>query len=462
MSTSLRLLLLLPLQTTLLFALLLLQPPLLVSLLLLSLLLFTRMVMFPVAVILAASLTTCVASPDIIVRDERSSQCIGEGRFADPHDCGQFYDCVPSNNGGFKAIHQTCYGHAFHPDRKVCVPLQEVKDCAPYSQYSRTSIDANITHEQLCKTEENEFICSDCKTLVTCVDKMPHALNCGDGHVCSMRSNYRGGLCYPRDPMECTCNGTSTLKRDFYDPSKYFSCSSKNAEPLMFTCPAELIFNEKLSACGPVPTTDRCTEEGGSCVTWGHHCIGKMSFMINSPEDHCACCLTATCDPVCLNDGSCIGPNHCQCSKGWHGEQCQHAICEQDCINGVCEFPDLCNCSQHWSGDQCEQPICDPVCLNSGACVALNICKCQPGHHGEQCQHFDCAWHGGVIIGNQCLFLSEEKLKWNDANRKCTNKFLGRLAVLADANQHNEVVAYLAANARKLSCLYICDSKFSA
>ncbi|CAL4083178.1 unnamed protein product [Meganyctiphanes norvegica] len=250
----------------------------------------------------------------------------------------------------------------------------------------------------------------------------------------------------------------------------------------------------------------------------------------------------ATCDPVCLNNGTCVGPNQCQCSTGWYGQQCQHAICEQgclhgkcespgscicspgwtadqcqqpicepDCINGFCESPDSCKCAPHWTGDQCEQPTCDPVCLNDGACVGPNHCQCPTGWHGLQCQHatcdpvclndgtcvgpnqclcstgwhgqqcqhaicdpvcvggscgapnrcdcelnwtgdrcenYDCAGAGGVNIGNQCLLLSEERVTWDDANQTCTNKPLGRLAVLADANQAKEVVAYLAANFR--------------
>ncbi|CAL4091505.1 unnamed protein product, partial [Meganyctiphanes norvegica] len=315
-----------------------------------------RRKMFLVVVILAASLTTCEASPDIEVSDERSSHCITEGRFADPHDCGQFYDCVPSNNGGFKASHQTCFGHAFHPDRKVCVPLQEVKDCVPYSQSSRTSIDANSTHEQLCKTEENEIICSDCKTLVTCVDKKPHTINCGKNHYCSMKSSFGGGVCYPGDPKRCTCDGTNTLQPDLYDPSKYFLCSKKNAEPLMFKCPGECIYNEKLKSCGPVPTAKKCTEEGGSCITWGQNCTHSLTFLINSAKDQCACCMEATCDPVCLNNGTCVGPNQCMCPTGWQGQQCQHATC-------------------------------DPVCLNNGICVGPNQCMCPTGWQGQQCQH---------------------------------------------------------------------------
>ncbi|CAL4196822.1 unnamed protein product, partial [Meganyctiphanes norvegica] len=50
----------------------------------------------------------------------------------------------------------------------------------------------------------------------------------------------------------------------------------------------------------------------------------------------------------------------------------------------------------------------------------------------------------GVIIGNQCLFLSKERTNWEGAKQKCEATHHGRLAVLADANQTYEVVAYLA------------------
>ncbi|CAL4139809.1 unnamed protein product, partial [Meganyctiphanes norvegica] len=308
----------------------------------------------------AATIATSVASPGIVVKDE-IPQCTTEGRFADPHDCGQFYDCLPDDNKGFVVQRQTCFGNAFHPDLKLCVPKEKLKNCFPDSKSGRRFEVADSSHQKLCRKETNQFLCADCKTLLTCVDGKPFTYECNDGTVCTQNTlnNVTTGICHNKKPKECTCEKAVTFKRDFYDPSKFLSCQDKSADPIILSCPEGLLFNEKRKACGIIPTSDKCSEEGGSCLilgTVGQHCPGDIKLIKQSAEDQCICCLPATCEQACDNGGQCLSPGVCLCSEGW-------------------------------SGPSCQQPICDPACLNGGECVAPNTCKCLAGYQGNNCEH---------------------------------------------------------------------------
>ena len=79
----------------------------------------------------------------------------------------------------------------------------------------------------------------------------------------------------------------------------------------------------------------------------------------------------------CFNNGTCIGPNVCECAPGWEGEGCTVPICDAPCLhNGNCTAPDTCTCERGWSGDHCQTPICAQECQNGGRCVAPDTCNC--------------------------------------------------------------------------------------
>ncbi|CAL4063270.1 unnamed protein product, partial [Meganyctiphanes norvegica] len=43
-------------------------------------------------------------------------------------------------------------------------------------------------------------------------------------------------------------------------------------------------------------------------------------------------CVTAVCDPECLNNGICVGLDECRCKKGWKGDNCETALCNKDSV----------------------------------------------------------------------------------------------------------------------------------
>jgi len=74
----------------------------------------------------------------------------------------------------------------------------------------------------------------------------------------------------------------------------------------------------------------------------------------------------------------------CHCDKGYTGDLCNTAICQQGCVHGECLFPGYCTCFDGFKGRSCEDPICRVPCQH-GKCVQPNHCKCESGWFGIDC-----------------------------------------------------------------------------
>ncbi|PSN34510.1 hypothetical protein C0J52_13394 [Blattella germanica] len=124
------------------------------------------------------------------------------------------------------------------------------------------------------------------------------------------------------------------------------------------------------------------------------------------------------CLPHCQNNGTCVSPNVCKCSKGFFGPQCQfetkpclnfpqlpknsRRICgSKSCTilcatgfvfpggssvaNMVCRDGNWVPTRSDWNSIPDCQPICQPSCQNNSICVSPNVCNCLEGFAGPQC-----------------------------------------------------------------------------
>ena len=67
---------------------------------------------------------------------------------------------------------------------------------------------------------------------------------------------------------------------------------------------------------------------------------------------------TATCDPPCENEGTCLTPNHCNCLQGFSGDHCERGLKFSQSISGYggvtygwLHFPEIPNCCSDYLDD---------------------------------------------------------------------------------------------------------------
>ncbi|XP_065190833.1 uncharacterized protein LOC135821763 [Sycon ciliatum] len=110
-----------------------------------------------------------------------------------------------------------------------------------------------------------------------------------------------------------------------------------------------------------------------SCIDndGGYMCLCKSGYHGNGIQ--CQACN-------CLNHGQCTEDGTCNCRKGFHGDKCQHIVCTNPWVkkNKACE------CKPRPDGPICTE-VCN--CLNDGQCTEDGTCNCRKGFHGDQCQH---------------------------------------------------------------------------
>ncbi|XP_047500978.1 uncharacterized protein LOC125047005 isoform X1 [Penaeus chinensis] len=107
----------------------------------------------------------------------------------------------------------------------------------------------NHPYSKLCEKKPDEFICANCKTLVQCVKGQAFTRHCIEDHFCSERAQFGGAVCYPNEPVNCTCVNANTFRVDPYDSQKFFSCKDVGSVPVSYMCPDGCYFDEASAQC---------------------------------------------------------------------------------------------------------------------------------------------------------------------------------------------------------------------
>ncbi|CAL4079691.1 unnamed protein product, partial [Meganyctiphanes norvegica] len=164
------------------------------------------------------------------------------------------------------------------------------------------------------------------------------------------------------------------------------------------------------------PVCSTPCQNGGVCIA---------PEMCNCTEDYtgkyCQLDKFDVCDPPCENGGKCLGAlGLCACPRGFGRAQCQVERCTFPRMelpnssvggtlsrlmikchsgyrmpNDATEMLLLCPRARWMTSDlkrvftqqlvRCD-PICQEECLNSGKCIAPDVCKCLPNFTGRTCQ----------------------------------------------------------------------------
>ncbi|XP_037794820.1 uncharacterized protein LOC119590120 isoform X2 [Penaeus monodon] len=148
---------------------------------------------------------------------------------------------------------------------------------------------SSLSH--LCEAQPDRFLCINCKTLVVCVKGQAFVRHCIEDHYCTDKSEFGGGVCYPNEPTECTCERPYIFRVDHYDPQRFFSCSDVGSKPESYKCPDGMVFDENLTQCRNEAGLPPCTKPGTfvnpgncseyySCIALRHGWLQK-SFLCN-------------------------------------------------------------------------------------------------------------------------------------------------------------------------------------
>lgn len=226
-----------------------------------------------------------------------SPQCLTEGRFAHPTDCGGFIDCLADDEGALVPRPGSCMGLAYHPDLGKCVEWNEYSLCHPpgndvngdaraFSPKSGGPV-RSAMHDRLCETGLG-FVCASCMEIIICIDGAAYVDPCPEAMRCELMVPFKGGVCYPsRVPSEtCFCNVTGQVLPDVYDPRTFLFCSSPGRRPDPFHCPEHHMFDAVSETCVRMPEVPPCAESGvfpvaGRC-RWYYSCTHlpmKGTFM---------------------------------------------------------------------------------------------------------------------------------------------------------------------------------------
>ena len=91
-------------------------------------------------------------------------------------------------------------------------------------------------------------------------------------------------------------------------------------------------------------------------------------------------CSQGVCPLNCSGHGACDGDTGtCACAEGYSGKGCEVVRCKGCNGKGRCVRPDVCACDAGWGGCQCDTPVCPADCgklAGRGKCVGPNRCAC--------------------------------------------------------------------------------------
>ncbi|XP_071529490.1 uncharacterized protein [Panulirus ornatus] len=322
----------------------------------------------------------------LYILDDGSYQCVREGRFPYPGGCGLYIDCLPKEREGhvLTARVGSCEGGVFNSDQRKCLMLQNTN--CPWHRKPR-ALKSDPKYSHLCTTERDGFFCSDCKTMVKCFEGVAYPEPCMAGDLCDIRMvDFGGGVCYPRQPINCTCATSTGLIADLYDEHKFLFCESTEEDPLVYQCPDKQVFNLEVSQClspgglvgcsqnGVFANPDNCNEYYSCILTTSgwvqtlYTCddIGP-GLMYNDVTHQCEDpCTWPTGHFVCEEEGRFVDPLDCSRYYECVAEPSGLRKIRQECPEGFTWIP--------VAGENFG--ICEEVNENT-VCNAISLSKCR-------------------------------------------------------------------------------------
>ncbi|ROT66024.1 peritrophin [Penaeus vannamei] len=188
-----------------------------------------------------------------------SLTCTVEGRNSHPTDCTKYVECIRVG-GKLTPRVGVCENSAFNPATKNCVSFRDTA-CQQPRRQARALFEDNA-FSYMCSEGKDGFFCADCKTLINCVDRHAYKLTCVNGDMCAHKESFGGGICYPKEPAECTCQEPNSFKEDLYDNRKFFYCNDTSSDPVFYECDEGSAFDAEKSQCKNKNGLPECHRSG--------------------------------------------------------------------------------------------------------------------------------------------------------------------------------------------------------
>uniref|UniRef100_A0ABM0MNC7 Protein kinase C-binding protein NELL1-like n=1 Tax=Saccoglossus kowalevskii TaxID=10224 RepID=A0ABM0MNC7_SACKO len=248
--------------------------------------------------------------------------------------------------------------------------ISELSECrcqksCEHNDVVKSDMETWIEDCQQCTCNQGAVECSamDCPQVSCKYPVVPEGQCCP---VCR-RQCFFGGQFFddgesfsPRQCAICQCENGRT------------SCNHQNPNEICpkLTCPLDQQFNVPDECCKFCQGVDYCNE--------GHDCHANATCVSLSTKHACQCLSGFE-----GNGKDCVDIDECKDEGGLYGHHCHDNTI---CVNTPGSY--LCECLPgHVRDDDFTcSAVCSPLCINSGRCVAPDICWCPAGYVGSYCQ----------------------------------------------------------------------------
>eukprot|EP00736_Rhodelphis_marinus_P000437 Rmarinus@m.28936 len=230
--------------------------------------------------------------------------------------------------------------------------------------------------------------CYDAELLVSA-----HALN-GDGIFSGC---WNRGLC--EGPNECSCyQGYSGDRCEIEScplDASNSTCSNHGDCHVTSTCTCDWSLEYSDDTCvDAAEENDWCRDLAALGA-----CAGKVDGVDYSEymQSECSmtCHLTLMAEIGSSNTGYCSSAFSPDVEYLYSGSTCATPSCGGCSGRGTCFVPNVCTCDTGYVGDQCETVECietgdGEYCNGHGSCSRPNVCTCDEGYLGDTCAVVDC------------------------------------------------------------------------
>eukprot|EP01080_Neovahlkampfia_damariscottae_P009833 gene9833-2155_t len=352
----------------------------------------------------ATNIDVCSRKGQCISRDGCLCQSGYTGLECESHFCNSIAHNSPSVCSG--------KGSCISPNNCSCIGSYTGHDCQFTSCFGKSSSDLTVCSGKGTCIASDKCVCSTGYTGSYCQFQTCFGLvgpnGCSNNEIALWENVCQYPICYgslSTSSEVCSANGKCEAPNKCICNTKYYGNQCE-----IFDC--NLISRFDSNVCSGK----------GSCISIDQCHCNAVAVGVNCNDFICNGQIGRLC---CSSRGNCSNPFQCSCDVGFLGSQCEVSYCNGIISNSsnVCNsrgscVDGNCKCDSGYSGNECEGYSCNSiaasdfkVCATFGSCIGPNVCQCNTGRSGPNCE-FDvcfsktgrdgCDENGDCIAPDKC------------------------------------------------------------